>query len=148
MNLPWMQVGTEEFTGGQLIPALNLLPAICITAVFISMYGKLTRTLLIMVAVILGLSLFISMSSNLEQSAVVVSELERLSGILNPESHLAGVEVFSGWAKYAAIAVNGLSLILTLWNILGRSAASQPPGAVSTPAAEINDNRSLWDEQG
>jgi hypothetical protein len=143
VNLPWLTVGETEFTGGQLIPVLNLLPAIALTALFISMYGKLRKTLLIAVTLVLGGGLFVSLVTDLSISAVVISELERLSGILNPESHEAGVKIADSWAKFASIGLNSLAILVTLMSLRGKSS----PGNRESSEPEAQDNRSLWDEQ-
>ena len=143
INLPWLIVGQEEFTGGQLIPVLNLLPAIALTALFISMYGKLRKTLLVATALIAVIGLYVSLSTDLAVSAVVIAELERLSGMLNPESHEAGVAISEAWGKYAAVAVNSLSILATIFGLRGR--AEKSPRSESEPVSD--DNRSLWDEQ-
>ncbi len=143
VNLPWLVVGETEFTGGQLIPVLNLLPAIALTALFISIYGKLRKTLLIAVTLVLAGGLFVSLVSDLNISAVVISELERLSGILNPESHEAGVKVAESWAKFASIGLNSLAILVTLMSLRGKSS----PANRESSEPEAQDNRSLWDEQ-
>ena len=143
INLPWIAVGSAQFTGGQLIPVLNLLPAIAITALFISLYGKLRRVLLIAVVAILGLAVYLSLSTALESGAVVVAELERLSGILNPESHDAGVSIEESWWKLAAIATNAISMVITALGLRGSRTKPRP----ATEEMDPSDNRSLWDEQ-
>ena len=143
VNLPWLIVGQEEFTGGQLIPVLNLLPAIALTALFISLYGRLRKTLLVAIALIAGVGLYVSLSADLALSAVVIAELERLSGMLNPDSHDAGVAISEGWGKSAAIAVNSLAIVVTVIGL--RSTKEKSPSSESESVAD--DNRSLWDEQ-
>lgn len=143
VNLPWISVGSAEFTGGQLIPVLNLLPAIAITALFISLYGKVRTLLLLSVVATLGLAIYLSLSTVIESSAVVIAELERLSGVLNPESHDAGVAIAQSWGKMVAIATNAIAMIITA---LGLGAnRSKPTDAADE--SESSDNRSLWDEQ-
>jgi hypothetical protein len=143
VNLPWLAVGEEEFTGGQLIPVLNLLPAIALTAVFISFYGKLRRILLVLVAGITGLGVYISLNQNLEASAVVIAELERLSGVLNPESHEAGVSISYLWGQFAAIGAGIATVIAVALSLFGSRSNSN--AKVNTD--DTQDNRSLWDEQ-
>ncbi len=143
VNLPWLQVGQEEFTGGQLIPVLNLLPAISLTALFISMYGKLRRALLIAAASVLTIGLYLSVSADLSGSAVVVTELERLSGVLNPDSHQAGVTISDAWGKYAAIAANAVALLTALFGLR----SNQQRAERKESGSANDDNRSLWDEQ-
>jgi hypothetical protein len=143
VNLPWLQVGQEEFTGGQLIPVLNLLPAIALTALFISIYGKLRRTLLIAAASVLTIGLYLSVSVDLSVSAVVVTELERLSGVLNPDSHQAGVTISDAWGKYAAIAANAVALLTALFGLR----SNQQRAERKESGSANDDNRSLWDEQ-
>lgn len=143
VNLPWITVGSAEFTGGQLIPVLNLLPAIAITALFIALYGKLRRVLVLAVFATLGLAIYLSFSSVLESSAAVVAELERLSGVLNPESHDAGVSITQSWGKLLAVAANAIAMIITALGL--RANKSQPADAADK--SESSDNRSLWDEQ-
>lgn len=143
VNLPWLSVGAEEFTGGQLIPVLNLLPAIAITALFISLYGKLRRFLIASVAVILGFGAYISLSVDLSTSAVVIAELERVSGVLNPQSHEAGVAISEQWGKFASVATNSLALIFIALSFTSNKARSDRDNGDE----ESSDNRSLWDEQ-
>jgi hypothetical protein len=143
INLPWLAVGEEAFTGGQLIPVLNLLPAIALTAVFISFYGKLRSVLLLLAAAVTGLGVFISFSQDLEASAVVIAELERLSGVLNPESHDAGVSISQLWGQFAA---NGAGIATVLAVVLSLFGSSTKTSA-SAKSDETEDNRSLWDEQ-
>lgn len=143
VNLPWIAVGSEEFTGGQLIPVMNLLPAIVITALFISLYGKLRSVLVMASVAILGLSIYVTFSTELEASAVVIAELERLSGMLNPESHEAGVSISDTWGKWAAIVANFIALFITA---LSLGTPKSKFGAESSKI-ETSDNRSLWDEQ-
>jgi hypothetical protein len=143
INLPWLAVGEDEYTGGQLIPVLNLLPAIALTAVFISFYGKLRRILLLLAAVVTGLGVYISFSQNLEVSAVVIAELERLSGVLNPESHDAGVSIYQLWGQFAAIGAGIATVFAVVFSLFG--SRSKSPASAKTD--ETEDNRSLWDEQ-
>lgn len=143
INLPWIAVGSAEFTGGQLIPVLNLLPAISITALFISLYGRLRRVLLVSVLAILGLAIYLSLSTAVESSAVVVAELERLSGILNPESHEAGVSISETWGKLAAIAANAIGMLVTALGLRATGTKTRE----ATEKMDSSDNRSLWDEQ-
>ena len=143
VNLPWLAVGEEEFTGGQLIPVLNLLPAIVLTAVFISFYGKLRRVLLLLAAAVTGLGVYISISQDLEASAVVIAELERLSGVLNPESHDAGVPIAHLWGQFAAIGAGIASVLAIVISLFGTRSKS----TTSAKSDETEDNRSLWDEQ-
>ncbi len=143
VNLPWLVVGAEEFTGGQLVPVLNLLPAIALTALFISLYGKLRRSLLISVVIILALGGFLTITADLTQSSVVIAELERLSGVMNAQSHEAGVAVNDSWARIATFAAAVVAAVFTLFGLGAKSTAP-----VRQPAtAESSDNRSLWDEQ-
>jgi hypothetical protein len=143
VNLPWLAVGEEEFTGGQLIPVLNLLPAIALTAVFISFYSKLRKILLVLVAGITGLGVYISFNQDLEASAVVIAELERLSGVLNPESHEAGVSISYLWGQFAAIGAGIATVLAVAFSLFGSRSKSN--AKVSTD--DTQDNRSLWDEQ-
>ncbi len=143
VNLPWLSVGQEEFTGGQVIPVLNLLPAIALTALFISMYGKLRRTLLAAIFLVLLSGVYLSYATDLSTSAVVISELERLSGVMNPDSHQAGVAISEAWGKYAAMGVNLLAVVSVLLGSRTRQASSDDAGS----QAPSEDNRSLWDEQ-
>jgi hypothetical protein len=143
VNLPWLSVGDQEFTGGQLIPVLNLLPAIALTAVFISLYGKLRKSLLLLVTAVASLGLYISFNQNLEASAVVIAELERLSGILNPESHEAGISISALWGKLAAIGANTAAVFVGVLSISG----SRSQTKAVAKSQDSQDNRSLWDEQ-
>lgn len=143
VNLPWLAVGEAEFTGGQLIPVLNLLPAIALTAVFISFYGKLRSVLLLLVAIVTGFGLYVSLTQDLGASAVVVAELERLSGVLNPGSHDAGVSISELWGKFAAIGASVAALFASLLSLFG----SRGDSISKSKVEQSQDNRSLWDEQ-
>ena len=143
INLPWLAVGEEEFTGGQLIPVLNLLPAIALTAVSISFYGKLRRILLLLAAAVTGLGVYISISQDLVASAVVIAELERLSGVLNPQSHEAGVSIAHLWGQFAAIGAGIVTVLAVVISFFGYRSKSP----ASSRTLETEDNRSLWDEQ-
>jgi hypothetical protein len=143
VNLPWLSVGQEEFTGGQLIPVLNLLPAIALTALFISMYGKLRRTLLAAIFLVLLSGVYLSYATDLSSSAVVIAELERLSGVMNPDSHQAGVAISEAWGKYAAMVANLLAVV----SVFLGSRASQAKSDDAASQTPSEDNRSLWDEQ-
>jgi hypothetical protein len=143
VNLPWLKVGNEEFTGGQLLPVLNLLPAITITAIFIALYGRLRKTLLAIALVVLGGGLYLSLLTELSLSSAVISELERLSGVMNPDSHEAGVSITESWGKYAAIAANAVAISATLPALCSRSGKVEGEKTL----ADKEDNRSLWDEQ-
>lgn len=143
VSLPWLTVGETEFTGGQLIPVLNLLPTIALTALFISMYGKLRMTLLVAVTLVLAGGLFVSLVTDLSISTVVISELERLSGILNPESHEAGVKMAESWGRFAALGLNSLAILVTFMSLRAKSS----PANRASSEPEAQDNRSLWDEQ-
>lgn len=143
VNLPWLLVGDEEFTGGQVIPVLNLLPAIALTALFISIYGKLRKTLLAAIFLVLLGGLYLSAVTDLSVSAVVISELERLSGVMNPDTHQVGVAISEAWGKYASIAINALALLAVLFGFRTQQSSS----AEGQNATEAEDNRSLWDEQ-
>ena len=143
MNLPWLAVGDQEFTGGQLIPVLNLLPAIALTAVFISLYRKLRRTLLLLVVAVATLGLYISFTQDLQSSAVVIAELERLSGVLNPESHEAGVSITELWGKLAAIGANAAAALSSVLSLMGSTSETR----TESQTKDSHDNRLLWDEQ-
>ena len=143
VNLPWLAVGDQEFTGGQLIPVLNLLPAIALTAVFISFYRKLRRTLLLLVAAVATLGIYVSFTQDLQSSAVVIAELERLSGVLNPESHEAGVSITELWGKLAAMGANAAAVLASVLSLLGSTSGAR----TKSQTQDSQDNRSLWDEQ-
>lgn len=143
VNLPWLLVGDEEFTGGQVIPVLNLLPAIALTALFISIYGKLRKTLLAAIFLVLLGGLYLSAVTDLSVSAVVIAELERLSGVMNPDTHQVGVAISEAWGKYASIAINVLALLAVLFGFR----TPQSSSAEGQNITEGEDNRSLWDEQ-
>lgn len=143
VNLPWLSVGEEQFTGSQVLPILNLLPAIALMALFISIYRKFRRTLLVAIVAVIGWALYLSVTSELSQSAVVIAELERISGILNPESHQAGVAIVELSGKFLAIALNLIAIATTFFTF-----RDQPKVAVEDKSEErVEDNRSLWDEQ-
>ena len=143
VNLPWLTVGKASFTGAQLLPALNLFPVIALTALFISMYGKFRRTLLLMACAVLAFGLFATLTTDLSLSAVAIAELQRLSGILNPQSHDAGVAMGEVWGKYVAFAANVFAIFTTLWSLGGSTNRSQ----IKLAEPQQHDNRSLWDEQ-
>lgn len=136
-------VGEVEFTGGQVVPVLNLLPAIAFLALFIALYGKFRRALITAVALILILGAYLSMAANLEQSAVIVEELERLSGVMNAESHEAGVRISESWVRVAASTLALVGALTALYSLRRKDAGA----AKSEVSVHASDNRALWDEQ-
>jgi hypothetical protein len=98
---------------------------------------------LISAAAVLAIGLYLSVSVDLSVSAVVVAELERLSGVLNPDSHQAGVTISDAWGKLAAIAVNGVAMLTALFGLRSNQQRAEREEGESAN----DDNRSLWDEQ-
>ena len=125
------------------MPVLNLLPAIAITAVFISLYGKLRKALLMLAILTSGLGVYISLSQDLQSSAVVIAELERLSGLMNPESHEAGIPTPELWGKIASVVANAAAVTAGVLSLFG----STSDKSARTQSDNSQDNRSLWDEQ-
>ena len=94
-------------------------------------------------AAVTGLGVYISFSQDLEASAVVIAELERLSGVLNPQSHEAGVSIAHLWGQFAAIGAGIATVLAVVFSLFG----SRSKSPASSKTLETEDNRSLWDDQ-
>jgi hypothetical protein len=145
INVTWISIGDSGLTGGELAPALNLAPAIAITALFIAAYGRLVRALLVMVSLVSGVAAYFTVATDWAQSGAVISILERISGVMNADQHAAGVAIEHSPMLYASALVATLASALAIWAIF---AARQPTPSRASEETGAIDNRSLWDEQG
>ena len=84
--LPWVVVGELTLTGAELSDVLAILPAIAILILLISLYGRLSRTLRIMAAVVLGVSAYLALSTDFEYTAASISLQESITGIAGEDS--------------------------------------------------------------
>jgi len=95
------------------------------------------------VAAVATLGLYISFTQDLQSSAAVIAELERLSGVLNPESHEAGVSITELWGKLAAMGANAAAVLASVLSLLGSTSEAR----TKSHTQDSQDNRSIWDEQ-
>lgn len=145
INVTWISIGDTGLTGGELAPALNLAPAIALTALFIAAYGRVVRGLLVMVSLVAGVAAYFTLATDWALSAAVVTVLEQLSGVMDADQHAAGVAVNVSPMLYVSTLSASLASALAIWAILR---AGQPTEARTREETGAIDNRSLWDEQG
>lgn len=144
VNLDWAVVGQESFTGGQLFPVLNLLPAIALMGIFIARYRKFAGPLLMLSAIAWSWAAWHGLTSSSKSAAVVGAELERISGIQNAEDHMAGVLIADLWPRYVFVTLALVAILFCLLAIFQRRNSN----AIEVGVSETSeDNRSLWDEQ-
>lgn len=86
--LPWVQVQDRTLTGAELSDIVTLLPALAILTLLISLYGRLTRALRVFAALVLGLTGFLSLSTDFSISAASIALQESITGLAG-ESSLA-----------------------------------------------------------
>jgi chromate transport protein ChrA len=141
-NVAWFRAGSELLTGTQLNQLLNLLPAISLIMVFISAYKKLSRTLWVTSGALAIVVALIALLSDFSLSSAAIRVFEAVSGIQNATATQAGLEtevlVWPYVTAAIAIAVAGFSLYAS-WGKL--------PAAQLKKQQEVDDNRSIWDQQ-
>lgn len=84
--LPWVVVGELTLTGTELSDVLAVLPAIAILILLISLYGRLSRTLRIMAAVVLGVSAYLALSTDFAYTAASIALQESITGVAGEDS--------------------------------------------------------------
>ena len=86
--LPWVQIQDQTLTGAELTDLITLLPALAILVLLISLYGRLSRSLRVFAAFILGLSSLMSFTTDFSKSAASIALQESITGLAG-ESSLA-----------------------------------------------------------
>ena len=86
--LPWVQIQDQTLTGAELSDVITLLPALAILILLISLYGRLSKSLRVFAAFVLGLSSLLSFTTDFSKSAASIALQESITG-LTGESSLA-----------------------------------------------------------
>lgn len=146
INLTWVNVGDKVFTGGNLSPALNLMPGITLLMIFISAYGRLRRSLLIGIALIAGYAGYLSFFTDWIRSSAVTAEFERLTGIAGGDHSSINVATQISLAPTVAAVLAILVAGFSIYSIIKKPAAAKKRSSNSR-VDEEPDNRALWDEQ-
>lgn len=134
--LPWVQVGETSLSGAELSDILALLPAIAILILLISLYGRLMRLLQILASVVLGLSAYITLSTDFNESAASVALQESITGLVG-ESSLGN--------QLIAPTIFGLSQVVAA--LLCLSLLAIKPKSRYRAESEELDPRGLWESQ-
>lgn len=146
INFNWVQVGEKSFTGAALSPALNLLPAIALLMLFISIYGRLVRLLLLLISGFSAYGAAASLTTTWLAAPAISAEFERLTGIAGGDHTQLGISAeLTLWPQFSG-ALALITAAVALWILLtGRRASTQSKNS-ETPE-EVLDNRALWDQQ-
>ncbi len=86
--LPWVQIQDQTLTGAELSDVITLLPALAILILLISLYGRLSKSLRVFAAFVLGLSGLLSFTTDFSKSAASIALQESITGLAG-ESSLA-----------------------------------------------------------
>ncbi len=86
--LPWVQIQDQTLTGAELSDVITLLPALAILILLISLYGRLSKSLRVFAAFVLGLSSLLSFTTDFSKSAASIALQESITGLAG-ESSLA-----------------------------------------------------------
>ena len=86
--LPWVQIRDQSLTGAELSDVITLLPALAILILLISLYGRLSKSLRVFAAFVLGLSSLLSFTTDFSKSAASIALQESITGLAG-ESSLA-----------------------------------------------------------
>lgn len=133
---PWVQIQDRTLTGAELSDVITLLPALAILTLLISLYGRLARSLRVFAALVLGLSGFLSFTTDFTKSAASISLQESITGLAG-ESSLATslpTPLFFG-----AVQIVAAFMCLVL---LRSKTSGNTPKKLDEP-----DARSLWEGQ-
>lgn len=146
LNVAWVEVSEkQQLTGGELAGWLNLIPAIALAALFIAGYGKLTKTLGVFAAAVVGYSALVTLTFDWIENKAVTEILEQISGVMNADQHQAGVTLVS----LPAVLISGVTGIAastaSLTAVFSKGKDKRPRSSDSE--VELSDNRALWDEQ-
>lgn len=134
--LPWVAVGELTLTGAELSDVLTVLPAIAILMLLISLYGRLSRILRFLAALILGLGAYLAISTDFANTAASIALQESITGVAGEDSLGKSLETSVIFAASQLIA--GL-LCLALLGVPN----SQKRHSESTEM----DARGLWESQ-
>lgn len=134
--LPWVQIQDQTLTGAELSDVITLLPALAILILLISLYGRLSKSLRVFAAFVLGLSSLLSFTTDFSKSAASIALQESITGLAG-ESSLAvtlPTPLLFG-AVQLAICLMCLMLLRGI-----------PSEKVKNDLDE-SDSRSLWESQ-
>lgn len=133
----WVVVEERELAGVELSQTLVLLPGVCLIVLAISLYGKFSRTLLVLATLTALGGVVLALSTSWEGSAAVQSLLQETTGLLGASGQISitfGIGLFAAFGSISAL----LATFAATRPLQTRAAVDQP---------ELGDSRSLWDEQ-
>lgn len=134
--LPWVQIQDQTLTGAELSDVITLLPALAILILLISLYGRLSKSLRVFAAFVLGLSSLLSFTTDFSKSAASIALQESITGLAG-ESSLAvtlPTPLLFG-AVQLAICLMCLMLLRGI------------PSEKVKKDLDESDSRSLWESQ-
>ncbi len=134
--LPWVQIQDQTLTGAELSDVITLLPALAILILLISLYGRLSKSLRVFAAFVLGLSSLLSFTTDFSKSAASIALQESITGLAG-ESSLAvslPTPLLFG-AVQLAICLMCLMLLRGI------------PSKKVKKDLDESDSRSLWESQ-
>ena len=133
---PWVQIQDQTLTGAELSDVITLLPALAILILLISLYGRLSRSLRVFAAFILGLSSLMSFTTDFSKSAASIALQESITGLAG-ESSLAVSLPTPLLFGSVQLAISFMCLVLL---------RGAPSKKVKKDLDE-SDSRSLWESQ-
>lgn len=135
----WVTAGNESISGTEINRTLTLLPGISLLLGLIALYGKLSRSLLVLAGAIALAGSFWSLGSDLSASPRVIDALERATGVVGG----AG-EVSVGLGPIA-FGMAGILVSASLFFAATRSFVKKD--SVDSKPTEADDPRFIWDQQ-
>ena len=135
----WVSTSGTEVAGTELNRTLALVPGIVLLLALISLYGKLSRALLIAAGTAVIGSVFWVVTSDLESAPKVIELQELATGLAGGNGD--AVVGYMPWV-FASFGIL-TALLLTL------AALSRPTkrAAVDSRPTDSDDPRFIWDEQ-
>ncbi len=89
--LPWVQIQDQTLTGVELSDVITLLPVLAILILLISLYGRLSKSLRVFAAFVLGLSSLLSFTTDFSKSAASIALQESITGLAGESSLVASL---------------------------------------------------------
>jgi hypothetical protein len=145
INVAWVEVGDKQLTGGELAGWLNLVPAIALAALFIAGYGRVTKTLGVLSALVLGYSALVTLTFDWVENKAVTEILEQISGVMNADQHQAGVTLVTLPAVFISGVIGIVAATASLTAVFSKGKSQRTIPAETE--VQFSDNRALWDEQ-
>ena len=135
----WVTTAGSSVSGTELNRTLAILPPVIVLLTLISLYGRLSRFLLLASGVITALTSLIALIADYSRSPKVIELQEMATGVAGGNGEIS--------TSAAPIAFATVGLCASVLLMLAASKRPEQPHSTDQVIVDEQDPRYIWDEQ-